>query len=68
MRRLDRKKGVINPYNFVSSLFKNMPKNANVITGDGTAAVVAFKGAVLKKIKDFTQIRVVPQWVTTFQL
>lgn len=48
-RHLDRKKGVINPYNFVSSLFKNMPKNANVITGDGTAAVVTFKAAVLKK-------------------
>tara|TARA_B100001093_G_scaffold519127_1_gene606619 strand:- start:10289 stop:12145 length:1857 start_codon:yes stop_codon:yes gene_type:complete len=46
-KHLKSKKGVINPYHFVSVLFDNLPKSANIITGDGTAAVVTFKAAKL---------------------
>ena len=40
---------VINPYLFVYTLFKNLNQKTNVITADGTAAVVTFKAAKLKK-------------------
>ncbi len=46
-KHLKSKKGVINPYHFVSVLFDNLSKNTNIITGDGTAAVVTFKAAKL---------------------
>ena len=42
-------KGTINPYHFVSVLFKKLTKNTDIITGNGTAAVVTFKAASLKK-------------------
>ncbi len=48
-KHLKPKKGVINPYHFVSILFDEIPRNANIITGDGTAAVVTFKAAKLYK-------------------
>ena len=35
----------INPYEFVHRLFAAVPENCNVVTGDGTAAVVTFKAA-----------------------
>lgn len=35
----------INPYEFVHRLFSAVPENCNVVTGDGTAAVVTFKAA-----------------------
>ena len=35
----------INPYAFVDTLFRLIPDKCNVITGDGTAAVVTFKAA-----------------------
>ena len=35
----------INPYEFVHRLFAALPRNCNVVTGDGTAAVVTFKAA-----------------------
>jgi acetolactate synthase-1/2/3 large subunit len=46
-KHLKSKKGAINPYHFVSVLFDNLSKNTNIITGDGTAAVVTFKAAKL---------------------
>jgi len=39
----------INPYAFINSLFNNLKQNSNIITGDGTAAVITFKAAKLKK-------------------
>ena len=42
-------KGTINPYLFVERLFERLDKNATVITGDGTAAVVTFKAAYLRE-------------------
>lgn len=37
----------VNPYAFVDALFRLMPSKCNVVTGDGTAAVVTFKAAVI---------------------
>jgi acetolactate synthase-1/2/3 large subunit len=48
-RHTEKKEGVINPYHFVDVLFKNISENSNIITGDGTAAVVTFKAAKLSK-------------------
>jgi acetolactate synthase-1/2/3 large subunit len=42
-------KGRINPYHFVKVLFDKISPLTQVITGDGTAAVVTFKAAKLKK-------------------
>lgn len=39
----------VNPYCFVDSLFKELDENELVVTGDGTACVVTFQGANLKK-------------------
>ena len=39
----------INPYAFTNNLFDNIKQNSNIITGDGTAAVITFKAAKLKK-------------------
>ena len=39
----------INPYAFTANLFDNIKQNSNIITGDGTAAVITFKAAKLKK-------------------
>ena len=39
----------MNPYHFVDILFKHLSKDTDIITGDGTAAVVTFKVANLKK-------------------
>ncbi len=41
--------GSINPYHFVDILFRDLNKDTDIITGDGTAAVVTFKVAKLKK-------------------
>jgi acetolactate synthase-1/2/3 large subunit len=41
--------GTVNPYLFVERLFERLDKNATVITGDGTAAVVTFKAAYLRE-------------------
>lgn len=37
--------GTINPYKFVRDLFKVLPLDSTIVTGDGTAAVVTFKVA-----------------------
>ena len=39
----------INPYVFVDDLFKNLSDEDTIVTGDGTACVVTFQGAVLKQ-------------------
>ncbi len=39
----------INPYAFICNLFDEIKPNSNIITGDGTAAVITFKAARLKK-------------------
>lgn len=39
----------INPYCFVDDLFDLLDENDQVVTGDGTACVVTFQGAKLKK-------------------
>lgn len=43
----ESKNQVINPYEFISILFESLSKNTNIITADGTAAVVTFKVAKL---------------------
>jgi acetolactate synthase-1/2/3 large subunit len=42
-------KGQINPYHFVKVLFDHLGPLTQIITGDGTAAVVTFKAAKLKE-------------------
>jgi acetolactate synthase-1/2/3 large subunit len=42
-------KDAVNPYCFVDSLFKQLPENELVVTGDGTACVVTFQAAQIKK-------------------
>ncbi len=39
----------VNPYCFADSLFKNLNEDDWVVTGDGTACVVSFQAAKLKK-------------------
>ncbi len=39
----------VNPYCFVDSLFKELDENELVVTGDGTACVVTFQAARIKK-------------------
>jgi len=39
----------INPYYFVENLFDNLPEGQRVVTGDGTACVVTFQAAFLKR-------------------
>lgn len=41
--------GRINPYCFMDALFTALPEGAKVVTGDGTACVVAFQAGRLKK-------------------
>lgn len=41
--------GNINPYCFVDSLFKSLKEDDHVVTGDGTACVVTFQAAELKR-------------------
>lgn len=41
--------GSMNPYHFVDILFRHLNKDTDIITGDGTAAVVTFKVANLKE-------------------
>ena len=46
---LKSKKDTINPYVFLDCLFKKLENNSTIITGDGTAAVITFKVATIKK-------------------
>lgn len=39
----------VNPYCFMDKLFKQLPENQKVITGNGSACVVSFQAADLKK-------------------
>lgn len=38
----------VNPYCFMEELFKQLPKNQKVITGNGSACVVSFQAAYIK--------------------
>lgn len=40
--------GLVNPYAFVDFLFSMLPEKCNIVTGDGTAAVVTFKAAKIQ--------------------
>lgn len=40
---------LVNPYCFTEALFKELPEKAIVVTGDGTACVVPFQAAFIKK-------------------
>ena len=39
----------VNPYCFVEELFRQLPENAVVVTGDGTACIATFQAARLKR-------------------
>jgi len=39
----------VNPYVFIEALFKQLPPGENIVTGDGTACVVTFQAAELKR-------------------
>ncbi len=39
----------VNPYCFIERLFENLPDDANIVTGNGSACVVSFQAAFLKK-------------------
>ena len=39
----------INPYCFVDALFRNLPDDAIVVTGDGTACITAFQAGALRR-------------------
>jgi len=40
---------LVNPYCFAEALFKQLPDNAVVVTGNGTACVTTFQAAVIKQ-------------------
>ena len=42
-------KNFVNPYCFVDALFEQLPENQKIVTGDGTACVVTFQAAKLKR-------------------
>ena len=48
-RHLKYNRNYINPYAFTKNLFDKLKPNSNIITGDGTAAVITFKAARIKK-------------------
>lgn len=39
----------VNPYCFIRELFSQLPENERVVTGDGTACVVSFQAAQIKR-------------------
>lgn len=43
------KPGLTNPYCFVEELFRQLPDDAIVVTGDGTACITTFQAARLKR-------------------
>jgi acetolactate synthase-1/2/3 large subunit len=43
------KPGLVNPYCFVEELFRQLPEDEIVVTGDGTACVATFQAAKLKR-------------------
>lgn len=42
-------KSPVNPYVFMRKLFENLDENETVITGNGSACVISFQAAVIKK-------------------
>lgn len=43
------KKSPINPYAFIDTLFKELPEDETIVCGNGSACVITFQGAILKK-------------------
>jgi acetolactate synthase-1/2/3 large subunit len=43
------KTSAVNPYCFVDTLFRELPENELVVTGDGTACVVSFQASHIKR-------------------
>mgnify|MGYP006270107549 CR=1 FL=1 len=39
----------VNPYCFMDSLFKQLPEDSHVVTGNGSACVISFQAAFIKK-------------------
>lgn len=44
-----KKQSPVNPYVFMDRLFKNLEENETVITGNGSACVISFQAAEIKK-------------------
>lgn len=44
-----KKREPVNPYCFIDALFRQLPENQVIVTGNGTACVVTFQAAFLKK-------------------
>lgn len=44
-----KKKSPINPYAFMDTLFKELPKGETIVTGNGSACVISFQTAHIKK-------------------
>lgn len=42
-------KSPVNPYVFMDKLFENLEENETIITGNGSACVISFQAAVIKK-------------------
>lgn len=51
------KKSPVNPYVFMKKLFEGLEENDIVVTGNGSACVVSFQAAEIKKIRDSLQFR-----------
>jgi acetolactate synthase-1/2/3 large subunit len=45
----EKEDGPVNPYCFAQALFRQLPERERVVTGDGTACVVTFQAAELKR-------------------
>jgi acetolactate synthase-1/2/3 large subunit len=43
------RRGNVNPYCFVHALFRALPEGETIVTGDGTACVVTFQAATIKR-------------------
>jgi acetolactate synthase-1/2/3 large subunit len=49
LKKYWEKNSPVNPYCFVQELFDQLPEGSTVVTGDGTACVVTFQAAKIKK-------------------
>ncbi len=43
------KKSPVNPYAFMNVLFKELPENETIVCGNGSACVIGFQSAIIKK-------------------
>ena len=44
-----KREDAVNPYCFMETLFRALPENSTVVSGDGTASVTSFQAAALKR-------------------